>query len=381
MLKTFVYISSWNNFGGEPGIGVYELEPSTGELRFCRMMNQEDSCNASFVSQEKRILYVCNEVANIQNINSGAILTYQILDDGSLKEMDRTLTFCPNPTFIAMDKTGQKILVSNHSGFGAVSKIRKDAFGKYYMQTVQDDAVVNLFEVNEDGRIGELLDVAKHTGSGIRPQQKHARPHCVVKSPIDDLFAVCDKGNDSIYMYKLAEDKLVLCDVPYKDIPGSMPRYCVFHPKKRILFVNYEGNTALSSFKYDEQGKITLLFTAEGIACADHSERDISHDEQQGLAIHPNGKYIYDMINGPEVIAVFEVDEETGKMILIQNQKVSRGKWLRGGTVSPDGRYLITTCMKSGDIEVFRIQEDGMLETTGRLVNQSAAAYVTYVKL
>lgn len=381
MSRTFVYISSWNNFGGDPGIGAYEFDTQTGELRFCSMINQKDSCNASFVDREKKILYVCNEVASMQNVNCGAVLAYQIKEDGSLEEVSRALTFCPNPTFIAMDETGRRMIVSNHSGFGAVTKIEKDVFGKYFMQTEQDDAVVNLFEVKEDGSIGELMDIVKHTGSGIRPQQKHARPHCVIKSPVDNVFAVCDKGNDSIYFYRLVDDKLTLCDVPYKDVQGSMPRYCVFHPTQRILFVNYEGNTALSSFRYDENGKLSFLYTTQGVIPEEECSRDTGHDEQQGLIIHPDGKYVYDMINGPEVIAVFAVNEETGEMKLIQNMKVSQGSWLRGGGISPDGKFLITTCMKTGDIEVFRIGENGMLETTGILMSQSAAAYVTFAEL
>lgn len=275
------------------------------------------------------------------------------------------------------------MLVANYSGFSAVSKIKRDAFGKYHLQIVYDDAAVELFEVLPDGSIGELIDVVMHTGSGPRPMQMHSRPHCVVRSPSGKLFAVCDKGSDRVYMYTVRKDALSLCDVPYQDIPGSMPRYCVFHPTEPYLYVNHEGSTSLSVFHYTEDGKLTLVGSCATVMEEYSTEpvRDPSHDEQQGLIMSADGQFIYDMINGPNVVAVLRIDQTTGIPALVQNQKISAGNWLRGGALSPDGQFLITVSLKPGNIEVFRVTDDGTLKSGNCVLEQSAAAYVTFVEV
>lgn len=384
-MELFAYISSWNNFGGEPGIGRYKFDAENGELAFIDMCNTTDPFNVTYFDKKRNILYASNEVNGQKEFHGsggGRIFAYKIGKEGRLTKINSVNTFCPNPAYITLNADGSRMLVANYSGFSAASKIEKDAFGKYHLQIVYDDAAVELFEILPDGSIGELLDVALHTGSGPRPLQAHSRPHCVVRSPSGKLFAVCDKGSDRVYMYTICEDTLTLCGAPYQDVHGSMPRYCVFHPTAPYLYVNHEGSTGLSVFHYTEAGKLTPIGSYRTVMeYSAEPARDVSHDEQQGLVISADGQFIYDMVNGPDVIAVLRIDQSTGVPALVQNQKISAGSWLRGGALSPDGKFLITASLKPGSVEVFRVKADGTLESGNCVLTQSAAAYVTFAEV
>ncbi|MBO5976184.1 MAG: beta-propeller fold lactonase family protein, partial [Oscillospiraceae bacterium] len=99
--------------------------------------------------------------------------------------------------------------------------------------------------------------------------------------------------------------------------------------------------------------------------------------EQQGFVIHPNGKWIYDMLNGADAVSVLSIDQESGKLSLAQTKPVD-GRWVRGCAISPDGRFLIVTCLQSGDVYSFPIGEDGLLGDAVSHVVCPGGSYVTF---
>jgi 6-phosphogluconolactonase (cycloisomerase 2 family) len=380
--KAFVYISSWGNFGGDPGLGLYQFDYETGALEFSGMLNKELSCNVTHVDHKRHVLYVVNETEHLPEAKytggGGRVFAYRIIPKtGELTEICHVPTYCSNPCYITLDAYGKYLLIVNHGSHSSVTKVIRDVYGKYRIVVEYDDAVVGLFPVEEDGSIGEPMDIVMHHGESMLKGQSHSSPHTAVMSPSGKLFAVCDIGEDRIYMYTIDREnnKLVLSTAPFSDIPGSTTRYCVFHPTLPYFYVNHEvGSMDVRCFHYDEDGKIEPICTVSSMPEGYVKQ---AHDEQQDFRIHPSGKYIYDVLNGPEMIAVFEVDEQTGRIRLIQNQKVD-GIWARGCALTPDGRYLLVTCLKSGDVIVYKISEDGKLSPTGFRVNQPSASYISF---
>jgi len=379
--KTFVYISSWKLFSGSSGLGLYQFDSETGELEFKQMLNNEIDFGFSFIDQKRGILYIVNETEHLPDARvggGGQVFAYKINpNDGSLQLICRVPTYCANPCYITLDATGKYMIVANHSSHSIVTKVEKNAYGKYNIMVEYNDSVVGLFPVAEDGSIGEPLDIVKHTGSGFLREQFHANPHSAVMSPSGKLFAVCDNGEDRIYMYQIDREKsrLFLEAKPFDDVPGSVPRYAIFHPTKPYMYVNHEFRSlSICCFRYTEDGELELIDTLssmpEGYVMGEH-------DEQQDFRFHPSGKYIYDTIAGPNLIAVYSVDEQTGKLTLIQYQQVD-GKWVRGCTLSPDARFLLVTCMQDGGLFVYAIGEDGKLTPTGYGGKQPSAVYATF---
>lgn len=378
--KFYVYVSSWETkkTKGSCGLEMYSFDSGTGTLTHVKNVLNGVSCNMSFVDQKRRVLYVLNETKQLPELRAGGggrVLSFS-LDPvtGIPEELGAVPTFCPAPSFATLDAGGDYMVVSNHSSNSVVCKAVKDAFGEIHLEVLCDDSLIDLFTVNQDGSIKKMVDVAYHFGSG--PKHFHPRPHSAVMSPSGKLFAVCDKGTDEIYMYTIdrRSNKLVLASTPFKDRPGSSPRYCVFHPTLPYLIVNHEGDTIIEAFKYTENGELELVCSLDA---APQAELGYSgRAEQQDLKIHPNGKYIYDIVHGPEVVSVIQIDA-SGQLAVKQHQRV-RGKWLRGCAVTPDEKYLLTACIEDGSLEAFRIDENGLLSSGNVGACQPGAAYISF---
>ena len=362
----FLYAGSWDHITGKPGIGLFRFCPESEELKSEQMLDVSVSCGSMCLDTEKNVLYAANEVTDLPGRHGGGgrIAAYLInRKDGHLKRLDEVETLCPNPSYISLDETGNYMVVSNHSAFGAVTTVKQDEGGNYYADVIYDDATVNLYERKEDGSIGKLLDVVKHKGAGIKPKQFHPHPHSAVRSPLWNLFAVCDKGNDGIYLYKLdyEKQKLVLCQgTPYQDIPGSSPRYGVFHPKRPYFFCNHEDEPVVHSFAYTEDGKLTRIDTVS-VVPERVKGKQMQCCEQQDFKISSDGRYLYVLVHGTgfDGVVVLETDE-SGKIKRKQILEV-KGSWPRGCTFSPDGKYMFIGCMMDGRIEVYKVEESGML--------------------
>lgn len=378
----YAYISSWNNFGGGGGLGLYRFSPETGDLNFVKMLDEVTSYGMSFVDYKRGLLYILNETdTNPEaelDAGGGRIFIYKITPaDGTLSLLQCIPSYGANPCSFTMDPTGKFLIVLHHASHNAITKVRRDADGKYRTFVEHDDVTLVLFPVNSDGTLGDPTDVVYHTGWLQCKTTPHPSLHSITLAPFGDFFAVVDIGESRIHMYKIDYEngRLYPYCAPHADEPGSLPRYGLFHPTLPYYYVNHEkGNLDVTCFRYDEFGRFTLIGNASSVP-TNYSKQ--CHDEQQDFRMHPSGRYLYDAVNGPDVIAVFHVDEATGLVKLIQNQKVA-GTWVRSCALSPDGRFLVATCLKTGTIQPFSIGEDGLLTPTGVCLTQENASWATF---
>ena len=379
---SFAYISSWANFGGTGGLGLYRFDGDCGKLGFVRMVEDDLSSGMTIVDMDRNVLYLLNEQADIPEAELGAgggrLFVYGIDPvSGDLAERQRLPSYGANPCALTLDSTGKFLIVAHHASHAAVTKVDKDINGAFRIHVLHDDITLCLFPVGDDGTVGDPVDVVKHTGWIQGKRIPHASLHSATMAPSGEFFSVVDIGEARIYMYKIdyINRKLALSAVPFEDEPGSLPRYCLFHPELPYFYVNHEmGSLDVVCCTYDRRGNLTETSRVSSMP-AGYVKRE--RDEQQDFRMHPSGKYIYDAVNGPDVIAVFEVDEQTGLLTLIQNQELS-GKWARCCALSPDGRFLVATCLKGDKVEVFSIGSDGRLSPTGHFATQNNASWVTF---
>ena len=365
---------------GSGGICQYSFDSATGAFRKIRTLFEDICFNFSCLDESRNILYALSEVPDLPSLRfggGGSIYAFHLdRESGDVKIIETTPVYCSNPCYMSLDAEGKYMVISCHGSRSYVTKLEKNAFGEYAPVVLMDDTPVLLLSVGADGSVGRILDADKHTGSGPTPKQVSAKPHSATRSPSGRLFAVCDKGNDHVYMYRIdrERDKLVLCGEPVAVAPGTEPRYCVFHPTLPFFYHNTENSTQVHAYRYNEAGQLFPLGIYEGLK--DQSAAT-GKAEQQGLCIHPSGQYLYEVINGPNQIAVFRIHPTDGSLTLIQNQAVDFG-WPRGAALSPDGRFLAVACVRGKKVVSLGIGEDGTLTPTGFACDQPNAAYTTF---
>ena len=382
MEKAFVYVSSWNNLGGAPGLGLYAADTETGELTFLEMINTEDSLNAMLIDEKKDLLYVCcEEELNRKNLMvSGRILTWRLDGEtGRAEKIGETMTGCPNPAWLSMSPDGRYLFVAHHSRAISLIHHERGSDGKIISRNIWAEAAVQVWRRDQDGipeKLVDSIDLADHD-HGV-----DAHPHCTVFSPSGRVIAVADKGTGMLSLYTFDEgtEQLVLRSRKLTDSPGGCPRYVIFHPQRPWLFVNHEasidGTCMVSAFEYTEEGMMrkmgavnALLFPAE--------RKPGPRLEQQGFVMSPDGGTIYTLINSANRIGIISVNPENGEMRVTQNIPVD-GTHPRAMAISPDGRMLITGSLVTGELCVFRIRENGELERTEARLKQRGASTILF---
>ena len=394
-MKLWLYISCWEEHGGAPGIGLLRFDSESGEVEDLGKRFPELSCNCTAVDRERKILYITNELhENPDCVKGGGGLIWAFKIDpatGELTMISRVESCCPCPCYLSLTPDGKHLLCANHSSFNAVTRAVRGKDGFYHPEVVYDDAFVGLFRLNDDGSIGPLVEISLHNRYPVGGRGLHSHPHTAVLSPDGKLIACNDKGDAHIYMYCLEGEKLVLTTEPYADAPGSSPRYGVFHPEKPWYFVNHERNMRVNSFSYDADGVLTPINEAsalpagiEGDAAEIRAKLHAGEEpssgrtplEQQGFVISRDGAYLYDAVNGADAVSVLRVETD-GSLELIQTKPIS-GRWVRGCALSPDGRFLVATCLQSGGVHVLPIMPDGTLGDPVSHAEVHGGSYATF---
>lgn len=379
----WMYLSLWNEHGGAPGLALLSTDIGTGQTVLERQLNSELSFGCSCVDQRRNILYICNEVEKVWGVpyETGRIYGYRISPaDGSLTQLFAHNTLCPNPAFVSQDPSGRFLLVAHHSMGGALVKLELNGEGKFEPVYFHRDAPLIVYALNEDGTIGDIVDVQKHP---VSPDSKPygTFQHCCVFSPDGKFVAVCDKGDGCLYLYSFNSEtgKLTLCSRTQTDVPGSHPRYCVFHPTRPYLIVNHEQERnhrmMVSSFRYTQTGQVEPISAVNLLDDGDAVPPG-SHYEQQGIAISEDGATVYTCVNGPNFVGVLSVDDN-GALALIQKAPIA-GEWPRGLAMAPGGKTLFASCLVSGEVISFPVNAGGTL-APGRCVGlQKGGSYISF---
>ena len=368
--KLYMYVSQWALKVGAPGLSLYTFDCETGAVEFVKQISDNLSFGHSLVDQERGLIYLCNECDIYPEVpfNSGRVYCYRIdPKTGDLEFVNRQETWCSFTSYLNIDPKKKYMMVSNHSMPNFSTVLTRDENGNIQPVLQHQDALMNLFRLNEDGSIGEMVDFAKHAGlfTTLEGKQTIAHPHSVMRSPSGKLYACCDKGDSHLYLYAIEGGKLKLLSRTLTDLPGSEPRHCAFHPLKPWLFVNHEhtpsDNITLTVFRYEEDGTMEKIHTFH--ADLTGFEPVEQPRQQQGLCLSPDGMTLYTQAHGYNLLIAMAVDQETGALRQIQALPIE-GTWPRSLDMSPGGKFLICCCL-AGQITVYRVNDDGTLSDTG----------------
>lgn len=402
MSKTYLYVGNWS-FQAKPskgkGITIFEYMPETGDLKLIETIRPDVAAGQLYLDAEHKILYSNNECGERRGeIGGGGYLMAFSIDPetGKLTLMNEKESLSPEPSYLCLDKSGKYLVTCHCSDPWHVTKIVKRPDGSYTNEVLFDDTALVMFRINEDGSLGEVCDVAITEGTGgkgensqvnVDPVSGHiqlveviSRLHAVLASPSGEMLAVCDKGMDKIYTYKIDRDngKLVYLNQWVSPEVASFPRYGAFHPTLPVFYANNENYALLNSFHYDETTGTLDRFNKVYLLPADPGMVDGKPVGAQDIMVHPSGKTLYCTLCGLNIIVVCDLDDEG--VPTVRQLVNSRGNLPRGLALSPDGRFLLSGNMVSGDITVFEVNSDGTLNDTGKTVeaiSPSAMRFIT----
>ncbi|MBX9572087.1 MAG: lactonase family protein [Candidatus Obscuribacterales bacterium] len=336
--NTLVFFGTYTD-GASKGIYTYKFDSKDGRLEPLSDTNGGIK-NPSFLAihPDGEFLYAVSEVGEIDGKPGGTLWAYSIdPETGKLSFINKQSTAGSGPCFVALDKTNKIALVANY-----------------------DSGSVSSFALNADGSIAEASSQIQHKGSSIDPARQTApHAHSINGSPDNRFALAADLGLDKILIYKLDQKtaQLKTGDKEFNKTPeGGGPRHLFFHPNGHYVYVCNEMQSSVSAYQYNaEDGSMSLLQTIST------TPGEIAGNSTAEIQIHPSGKFAYCSNRGHDSIAIFKIDESTGKLTTIGHAK-TMGKKPRHFCIDPSGSFIIACNQASNNVIVFKIDK-----TTGNL--------------
>lgn len=384
MDKYYVYVGSWaspRNPDAKRGLTIGEYDMESGTIRALKHVQEDLNCSMLTYDDKRQVIYSSNERPFTDQGLGGRATAYKVdLHNGDVTKISDVPSFGLVPSFVAYDPLGSFLVLTHHSMGSSIVKTVQDENGEYRIIREYDETSAILYELGQDGSIGRVCDIIKHTGHGGSPDQTNPHMHSVRFTPDGKYLFICDKGNDGYYSYSIDRENKKLVFVDRLDaVSGAAPRYSMFHPKLNVIYFNNESARLLTAATYDENGKLTKL----GDWPTTNLRRENPEDKgpgQSDLKISADGKYLYSIIRADHMISVFETDPETGIPKLIQEIPSSGSGQERDLCFSPDGRFLFLCGCSNGNVYRYIVGEDGRLSDLTLVLEDVAPGALIFVK-
>jgi 6-phosphogluconolactonase len=346
--KILLYIGTYTNKGSE-GIYVYNMDKSSGELEFLSVAKGINNPSFLAIHPEKHYLYSVNEVGNFGGKPSGAVSAFSIdQESGGLTYLNQQLSHGTSPCHISVDATGKFVLVANY-GSGSVA----------------------VLPIGSDGRLDEASHAVQHKGSGVNARRQGSpHAHSIMLDQANRFAFVPDLGLDKIMIYQLdlKNGKLKPNDPPHAKVKdGAGPRHFDFHPNNKYAYAINELDSTITAFNYKaENGSLSEI---QHISTLPDDFSGTTHCAD--IHVLPSGRFVYGSNRGHDSLAIFEIDENTGKLTCAGYES-TQGKNPRNFVIDPTGTFLLAANQDTDNIVVFRIdQQTGKLESTGNTAEVS----------
>lgn len=304
-----------------------------------------------------RYLYAGSEVREHGRRSGGAAVAYaRDATSGELTRLNDALTGGAGPCYLSLDPTGRLLMVANYAS-----------------------GSLTVFPVREDGGLEPAAQIIQHSGSGpVADRQEGPHAHCIVPDPTGRFALAADLGIDKVLIYRLDVDghRLTPADPPFVELPpGTGPRHIAFHPNGRRFYVTGELNSTLTAFAWDgDRGhaeRIQVISTLpEGWTGTNYPAE---------VAVARSGRFVYMSNRGHDSIAIFAVDEATGRLTPA-GHAATQGAFPRHFALDPTGAFMLVANQNSDNVVVFRVDaKTGQLTPTGHQVAVPLPVCVRFV--
>lgn len=348
-----VYVGTYT---GPKSKGIYrfDLDLATGKLTPAGEPTEAPNPSFLAIHPSGKYLYAASEVGG--GGKPGAVLAFAIQPDGSLKALNSESSGGSGPCHLVVDKAGKNVLVANYGG-GSVACL----------------------PIQDDGSLKAPSATIQHQGSGPDPsRQKGPHAHSINLDPANKFAFAADLGLDKVLIYKFdpAAGSLVANGDKVGSVPaGSGPRHFAFHPTGKFAYVINEMTSTVTAYAYDaEQGALKEMQTLPTLP------EPVKGNSTAEVVVHPSGKFLYGSNRGHDSIAVFTIDQESGRLTAAGHTPIG-GKTPRNFAIDPTGAYLLAAGQNSHTISVFKIDpQSGALTAVGEPVSAPSPVCIRFLK-
>src|SRR6266496_2346678 len=237
--------------------------------------------------------------------------------------------------------------------------------------------------------VNEVHDYKGQSSGGVGPnkeRQEKAHAHGIEPSARNRFAYVADLGLDRVLIYRFDASKGMLSRgdasgaAGAKDFfsatlsPGSGPRHIAFSADGNFMYALGELDSTVTVFANDAKETYRSIQKISALPAGFSGKNDAAE-----IAMHPSGKFLYTSNRGDDSIAVFAVDQSTGKLTFLERAP-SGGKTPRNFAIDPTGRRLLVANQESGNVIEFGIdQKTGKLTTAGEVAKGASPVCLVFV--
>jgi 6-phosphogluconolactonase len=355
----------FGTYTGSPpqGAGIYVARFSAADGTLSEPTLAAELRNPSYLAlhPSKPLLYAVSEVADADGKPTGSVVALAIdPTTGMLTKLNHQSSGGSGPCAVSVDPSGQAVLAANYGGGSSVC-----------------------LGIEPDGSLrpavtGNPAGFIQHEGKSVNAaRQEGPHGHSIDPSPDGRFAVVCDLGIDKVLVHALDVKKGTIRPHGATAVaPGAGPRHFAFHPDGRHAYCINELDLTVTVFDFDPQaGALAPVQTLSTIPEGISDRRGFSTAE---IAVHPSGKFVYGSNRGHDSIAMYAVDQSTGRLTFLGVEPI-RGKTPRNFAIDPSGKWLLAAGQDSHGVSLFSIdQATGKLAFTGRTIPVPAPVCITF---
>lgn len=316
--KYVAYVAGYTR-ENDYGLKIYDVDTKKGRFTEKAAMH---ITNPSYItlSHNGKLLY---------SITDEGVQSYEIMEGGLLKEINRRSINGMRGCYISTDYTDRYLFVAGYH-----------------------DGKVTVLSLKKNGAIDKITDEIYHRGLGS-VSERNSRPHinCVKMTRDNKFLCVTDVGMDHVKIYRMDHKtgKLSLADIIRSDI-NSQPRHIKFSQDGRFGYIIHEAHNVIDVYSYEEKGDQPYFEKLQTISTL--NEYHAGGSAASSIQLSEDGKYVFCSNAGDNSVGAFKRDQKTGLLEKIFVLPVS-GDYPKDFAVSPNNKYLFSLNNESSTITFF----------------------------
>ena len=229
------------------------------------------------------------------------------------------------------------------------------------------------------GSIGALHATDAPRGSFAISGHDAPHAHMIAADPKNRFVLATDLGQDRIYVYRFdsATGRLTPPDgAPFVSLPsGDGPRHFAFHPNGHWLYLLLEESSTIAFFHYDPAtGSLASQQTISALPSGFAGSSFASE-----ILISPDGRFLYSANRLHDTISICSIAADGAPELI--GETSTMGDYPRHCRIDPSGNFLYSCNQRSDCIATFRIhRETGMLTFTGKYTPIGSPAIIAFLQ-